>query len=81
MGSGVDLVLNGIPIEVIDPGIVEVLRPVIGWSIFGSCVRDNRLWRKTSVLKFAFEAIYFRGWNVDFEGDDLVRGHDYDWEG
>lgn len=34
LGVFVDVVLHGIPVEIVYPGVVEGLRPFIGWSYF-----------------------------------------------
>lgn len=57
--SGVNLVLNGKPVEVIDPGIVEIFGPVVGWTVAGAGVWNDGFGRKTGVEEFAFETGYF----------------------
>lgn len=36
LGVFVDVVLHGIPVEIVYPGVVEGLRPFVGWAYFSA---------------------------------------------
>lgn len=61
------MVLDGEPVEVVDPGFIEILAPFIGWTVFVASIGDDLFWWETGVFELSFETVDFFSRNVDFE--------------
>lgn len=80
MRRGIHRVLMLIPVEIVDPCVVEVLAPLVGRAIFVAGIGDDGARGETGVFQLAFETVDFFLGDVDFEGVDgggVGGGYDF----